>query len=811
MLTKSAFHCPRWQPSYGWAVLALLLLPWAVEAQPSEELDYQLGQITEMLDKMDRSDSDTERELLANTVIEMTRTVRYEQGFVRASIMLGQVSARSGRDEKALRHYLEAENHARDGNSQVYLPRIYRLMGQLFQHQKLYTSAYKYYAQAHDLLPNDLSLVEQMGDAALAAGKLDTAEAHFKVLIKQFKEDGNNPRLVQTYQKLATTYEVGKDYFKSLYYYLLIESIVERFGEPFERGRLYNNLGKVYVTLGDYRKALNYFRKTEIQCDFAANTAQPCELPEVFYANMGITLHNTGNTKEGLRYLFLAERILQNRKDEAALASLEHIIATVYFSSNDLYNALKHNSTSVELAQRTKQNDVLMRGYKTAADIYQDLYDFEKAFDYYQKYLELLNQARATEQQQQRTLAERSTQLRAAEGEIRFLLAEQEIRDRDLSESRNAQERLELTNRALYAEGREREQQVALLQKQKEVDQATLREQTALALQVQSQLRLAAQALDAQKKNAIINELQGRKLIDEAERRTREQEVSLLQKQQEIEQAKLQAKLQEKANFERNTYIVGGLGSISLLVFGFAWYMARRAGKRLKVQNRKIEAQKNQIDAERAKSDLLLLNILPEEIASELKTRGHAAPRLFESATVLFTDFVNFTKLSAQLSPEEIIGELDTCFLAFDEIIDRHGLEKIKTIGDAFMCAGGLPVPNQTHPTDAVSAALDMAAWLNHRNQTNPNAILREMRIGIHTGPVVAGVIGKNKFAYDIWGDAVNLAARLEEQGEAGRVNISATTYEAIKHRFACIHRGILEVHNKGAVEMYFVEGELPA
>jgi class 3 adenylate cyclase len=228
----------------------------------------------------------------------------------------------------------------------------------------------------------------------------------------------------------------------------------------------------------------------------------------------------------------------------------------------------------------------------------------------------------------------------------------------------------------------------------------------------------------------------------------------------------------------------------------------------LRLQNQKIEAQKNQIETERGKSDRLLRNILPDEIAEELKTRGHADPKLYDSATVLFTDFVNFTKLSSSMQPEKIISELDECFLAFDEIIEKHGLEKIKTIGDAFMCAGGLPVPNTTHAIDAVRAAIEINDWMKKRNAEKPDAIFREMRVGIHTGPVVAGVIGKNKFAYDIWGDAVNLASRLEEQGENGQVNISQTTYEAIKDQFVCTWRGKREVHNKGLVDMYFVNGD---
>ena len=241
---------------------------------------------------------------------------------------------------------------------------------------------------------------------------------------------------------------------------------------------------------------------------------------------------------------------------------------------------------------------------------------------------------------------------------------------------------------------------------------------------------------------------------------------------------------------------------------GVSWWFARRAKRRLESQNRKIQTQNVQIQAEQRKSEGLLLNILPQEIADELKASGQATPRLYESATVLFSDFVNFTRLSAILTPKELIDELNECFLAFDEICENHGLEKIKTIGDAYMCAGGLPIPNDTHPSDAVAAALEMFQWLEQRKHERPNAHLTEMRIGINTGPVMAGVIGKKKFAYDIWGDAVNLAARLEEHGEPGSVNVSGATAAAVKNKFTAIHRGQKEVHNKGLVDMYFIVSE---
>lgn len=207
-------------------------------------------------------------------------------------------------------------------------------------------------------------------------------------------------------------------------------------------------------------------------------------------------------------------------------------------------------------------------------------------------------------------------------------------------------------------------------------------------------------------------------------------------------------------------------------------------------------------------TEALLLNILPKEVAEDLKKSGKTQVKRYELASVLFTDFKNFTQLNENLDPELVVEELNKCFLAFDEICERNNLEKIKTIGDAYMCAGGVPVANHTNPIDAVKAGLEMQAWMaNWKAEKEAKGEQAwELRLGIHSGTVVAGVVGKNKFAYDIWGDTVNLASRMESSGEVGKVNISGATYELVKDKFHCAYRGKIEAKNKGEVEMYFVE-----
>ena len=220
-------------------------------------------------------------------------------------------------------------------------------------------------------------------------------------------------------------------------------------------------------------------------------------------------------------------------------------------------------------------------------------------------------------------------------------------------------------------------------------------------------------------------------------------------------------------------------------------------------------AQRNKIGKEKRRSEALLLNILPEETAEELKATGKAKTKSFELVSVLFTDFKNFTQASEILTPEELVEEINYCYSAFDRIITKYGIEKIKTIGDSYMCAGGLPVPNKTNPFDIVVAGLEMVKFIeeNKQDRIAKGQPYFELRLGVHSGPVVAGIVGIKKFAYDIWGDTVNTASRMESSGAVGRVNISGTTYEIVKDKFSCTHRGKIEAKNKGVIDMYFVEG----
>ncbi len=241
-----------------------------------------------------------------------------------------------------------------------------------------------------------------------------------------------------------------------------------------------------------------------------------------------------------------------------------------------------------------------------------------------------------------------------------------------------------------------------------------------------------------------------------------------------------------------------------------------RAYEELQIERNSLEVRvqerTKELATEKKKADELLLNILPVEIAEELKVKGEAEPRAYEQVTVMFTDFKGFTLVAEKMSAENLVSDLDKCFYYFDEVMDRFKVEKIKTIGDSYMCAGGLPKANKTNPIEVVLAAMEIRNFMEQLKmiKINMEQPYWELRIGIHTGPIIAGVVGKRKFAYDIWGDTVNTASRMESSGSPGAINISEATYQSVKDFFICQHRGKVAAKNKGEMNMYFVERIIP-
>jgi class 3 adenylate cyclase len=278
---------------------------------------------------------------------------------------------------------------------------------------------------------------------------------------------------------------------------------------------------------------------------------------------------------------------------------------------------------------------------------------------------------------------------------------------------------------------------------------------------------------------------------------------NMAQKQSEVDLKQAEVELlSEQKNNQR--IVLWATGIVVLLLSALAFGMYRR--------NKYVQKTKKIIEEEQARSEELLLNILPKQTAEELKEKGKVAAKKFDSVSVLFTDFVGFTKFSEVLDPEKLVQSMDYYYAHFDTIMDRHGLEKIKTVGDSYMCAGGLPYKDPEHAVKIVNAAREIVAFVQQAKNDRDDADVRfAIRIGINSGPVVAGVVGTKKFAYDIWGDTVNVASRMESNSKAGKINISENTYRLVKDHFSCESRGEIAIKNHGKMKMYYVTAPLSA
>jgi len=540
----------------------------------------------------------------------------------------------------------------------------------------------------------------------------------------------------------------------------------------------------------------------------------------ILYTNIGVTYNNQGRLEKAISYLRKASDLQGKRNTKDEKAKTDNLLATLYLGYDDIYNALRHNEEAMSHASEMGNYLLLKDVYFTHAEVHQRLYEYEKALDYYKKHLALRDSFRLEERIRQQELLQQQLLLERSEKEIRLLLVQQDVQELAINQLELEKDKLQLESA--------KEDELALLKGEQEIRDANLRNKELETERAQQELALVAQRLDAEKKDRAIFELRQKEEIERLAQKNLEQENQFLKKDKELlikdkalltkEQDINRLELQRQRSFRQFVYWLGGLLFLILTMILAGLFYFRAANRKLEQKNIQIEKQKEEIELshheteqERKKAEALLLNILPEETAVELKEKGGATPRNYQKVTVLFTDFSGFTRIAQDMSPQELIEELNTCFRAFDEIIEKYGLEKIKTIGDAYMCAGGIPVPNESNPEDAVAAALEMSQYITNRSNDKINQGIPywNMRIGIHTGQVIAGVVGKKKFAYDIWGDTVNLASRMESSGEDGQINISGETYALVKEKFECAHRGQIDVKHKGKMDMFFVRSSL--
>lgn len=351
------------------------------------------------------------------------------------------------------------------------------------------------------------------------------------------------------------------------------------------------------------------------------------------------------------------------------------------------------------------------------------------------------------------------------------------------------------------------------LKYQQQLTTEQLKRQTLLATQQEQALLINQQKLslanrDNENQHLKFLQTQANLQSEQNARKANEQALKASQNASALADQTVQLQKIDILNRERQSYyLFGGIAGLLGLSFFIArnYRNQRKSNRQLTAANTLVTDANKQITAEKQRSDDLLLNILPADVAEELKEKGSANARLFNEVTVLFTDFVNFTTISQLLTPQQLVDELNYCFVAFDHIITAHGIEKIKTIGDAYLAVCGLPNSDSEHAAKTVKAALEIQQFIQKRKAEMGDKTF-DVRIGIHSGSVVAGIVGVKKFAYDIWGDTVNTAARMEQNSEPGKINVSGETYELVKDKFAFTYRGEIAAKNKGALKMYFAD-----
>ena len=558
----------------------------------------------------------------------------------------------------------------------------------------------------------------------------------------------------------------------------------------------YKNIGMVNYYKGDFKNVLDSWYNSLAIFKVIQDTLGISNMTN----NIGAVLYNTAGYATSLEFyqesLVLAEKINDTHRITAALMNL----GGIYTDMEEYEKALASWQQIEKYLPQLNDSDINTAYLMGNGEVYSKKGNHAKALDYYKEILEI-NQDSINLAWILRNIGVQEDELGNTGKAIEYITLANEIAKKTLNSYGQVQ--------SLTALGK--------VYESKDLQKAfrAYREAEGLALEIGA-TNVLGDIYDGMykvyKDKGDINNafkylskndsLKDSKIKLEKEENIEKQffDLQIGKTKEQIGSLQKEAIISELSAKRQKYVIYGAVGSL-IVVFLLAMGVFNRY-KYVKKTNKIIEEEKN-------RSESLLLNILPAEIAEELKLKGSAEARDFDLVSILFTDFKEFTKISQKLSANELISEINHCFKAFDDICDKYGIEKIKTIGDSFMAAGGIPIPSEESAKNTILAALEMQSFISKRikQQQDKNETFFEMRVGIHSGPVVAGIVGVKKFQYDIWGDTVNTASRLESNGEVGRVNISQYTYDLIKDdsNFVFEKRGKIQVKGKGVLEMYFV------
>ncbi len=570
---------------------------------------------------------------------------------------------------------------------------------------------------------------------------------------------------------IGVVYQYQGNYPHALEYHQKSLQINDELGDKKGMSACYNNIGGVYVDQGNYPKAIECYQKSlKIKEELGDKKGMSnC------YLNIGEVHRIQGNYSQALEYYQKSIKISEELKDKQGMANGALNIGNIYadqattastkkLAAYKFDKAFEYYLKSLKIFEELGDKKKVATCFNNMGNVYFDQNIYYKAFEYYQKSLKISEGFRDESQ---------ISICLINIGKVYYKIG-------------NYKEAITYSTNGLnYAK------KIGTLILEEDAYETLTDSYKALedykdALKNHELYKLVDEDIFNQEKNKQLAQMEA---IYQNEKKQKEIEI----KEVQLAKNEIVIKHQKTIKFA----FIGGFVLVALLAFLILWNLQRK-----KRDNRIIATEK-------AKSDELLLNILPSETAEELKKYGRYDARPYDIVSVLFTDFKGFTEIAEKLSVEKLVAELDLCFRAFDQLMGKYNVEKIKTIGDSYMCAGGIPVPNTTNPIDVVKCGLEIQQFMEEykEERIKKNEPYFELRIGVHTGPIVAGIVGLKKFAYDIWGDTVNIASRMESSGEVGKVNISGATYELVKDNFLCTYRGKIQAKNKGEIDMYFVEG----
>ena len=520
------------------------------------------------------------------------------------------------------------------------------------------------------------------------------------------------------------------------------------------------------------------------------------------YLQKGNGYVRLGNQVDALENYFEAAKYAEDAKSEGTLGSVYVTIADVYSMMDNSENSRDYYRRAIDILRQTKDTLSLATGLANAGDFYYGEGKLDSALTYFQEagmlfkaldyqlgigyYLGSLGMIYSKQGKTEEALEylNQCLDILEEEGDYYGVSAFLPFVSDIYREKRDYRSAIQYAKRSLS---------IATKYGLKE----QIRDANLLLSELYEPLGDTDESLKYYKGyTAYKDSISNVGVVQQMARMRTEYEVD--QKQAEVDLLEKEAEIRELSERRQETALYITIGAL-LVVFLFAFGLYRRF--------KFIQRTSNIISSEKSRSDALLRNILPEETAEELKAHGRVKAKKFDSVSVLFADFVGFTSYSEKMSPEDLVKTVDYYFSRFDQIVEKYKLEKIKTMGDCYMCAGGLPFPTQDHAVRMVHLALEFVQVLAEDGYSEVTGF--EIRIGINSGPVVAGVVGTKKFAYDIWGDTVNIAARMESYSLPGEVNISENTYQLVKHHFDCEFRGMINVKNKGMMKMYFVKEAL--